>query len=65
VKCGAKNQSWFAEYSMQMFEMCVVSVLVKLLKMFACSKVAACVYSLIVERKLGGSEVDCSEDEDR
>jgi hypothetical protein len=48
-----------------MFELCVIGVLVELLKMPACSNVAACVYSLNVERKLGGSDVECSVDEDR
>jgi len=48
-----------------MFELCVTIVLVELLKMSACSNVATGVYCLIVERKRGGSVVECSVDKDR
>jgi len=40
-------------------------VLVELLKTPACSDVATTVCCLIVERKHGGSEVECSVDDNR
>ena len=65
MKRGFKNQFSSAECSKQMFELCVTSVLVELLKTPACSDVATTVCCLIVERKHGGSEVECSVDDNR